>query len=89
MAVDLLAIGTNYATYVFGNELLASLGFLFIIFMIGIAYDMKLEGFTVVIAPTLLLLLDAFLMPTGIPIILLIGIGLFIGLALTALILRR
>ena len=79
---------TNYVTYVFGNEIFAALGFLFILALIGIRYNYGLESFIIVFSPTILILLDTVFISTGIPQIMLIGIGLLIGFGLLAIIRR-
>ena len=87
MAVDLTVILTNYANFVFGSELFAALGFLVIITMIGIRYGWGLESFVIVLAPTLLIVVNTFI-PIGIAPIFLIGVGLIIGFGMLAVIRR-
>ncbi|UCD07243.1 MAG: hypothetical protein JSW41_05470 [Candidatus Aenigmatarchaeota archaeon] len=85
--VDINAVYEGYVTYVFGDITLASLGFLFIITLIGLRFNWGLEAFLVVLTPTILLVLNTTL-AIGLQPLMLIGMGLLMGFGLLAL-LRR
>lgn len=85
--VDVTSVITNYATWVYGTELMAGLAFMIIVTMIGIRFGWGFESFVVVLTPTILLLMDS-LVGSGLSPLFLIGIGLIIGFGLLAMIRR-
>ena len=85
--VDIGAVYNNYVTYVFGDQMLAALGFLFILTMIGIKYRWNLETYIIVFCPAMSLMLGGIL-PLDIQPLMLIGLGSMIGMGLLAFIRR-
>jgi len=85
--VDINAVAQNYIMYVFGDVILAMIGFLIIITLIGMRFGWGLEAFTVVLTPTIILMVDSYI-PIGLEPLMLMGIGFIIGFGMLA-ILRR
>ena len=85
--VDITSVFNNYLQYVWGDVTLASIGFLIILTLIGMRFNWGMEAFTVVLTPTLLVLLDSFL-PLGVQPLYLMSIGFIIGIGILTLIRR-
>jgi len=85
--VDVTAVYTNYVDYIFGDAMLASLGFLLILTMIGIRFRWNLETYIIVFTPTMTLMMGSIL-PLDVSPLILVGLGLFIGFGLLAIIRR-
>lgn len=81
--MDIAAIGANYITYVFGDPVLAALGFLAIITMIGIRYNWSLESFVMIYTPVIVGVLGFGVFgASGITVMWLMGLGLVIGMGM-------
>jgi hypothetical protein len=85
--VDVETVYNNYVQYVFGDQMLAALGFLFILTMVGIRFHWNLETYVIVFCPALTLMLGSIL-PMDIQPLVLIGLGSIIGMGLLAYIRR-
>ena len=86
--VDVTAVYNNFIQYVFGNEILAALGFLLIVSMIGIRYRWSLETYTIVFVPLITVSLSPILESLGLTPLMLMGMGILIGFGLLAIIRR-
>jgi len=85
--VDIGIIGQYYAEYVFGNAVLATIGLLFILVLLGIRFRWSLDTYVAVLTPFMTVLSGRYLTPELSPIFL-FGVGLLIGFGLLALIRR-
>jgi len=85
--VDITTVADNYIMYVFGDAVIAMIGFLIIITLIGMRFGWGMEAFTVVLTPTIILMVDTVI-PLGLQPLMLLGIGLIIGFGMLAIIRR-
>lgn len=78
--VDYTAPLTGFTQYIFGNELLAAIGFLIIVTIIGVKYEWGVEPFIMVYLPTFSFLASVGLGLGGLYQIALVGIGVAVGI---------
>lgn len=83
MVMDISAIGTNYATYIFGSEALAAFGLLFLIALIGIRFNWSLDTYIVILTPVFVSFATLAVVPSA-KIAYVIVIGLLLGFGLLA-----